>query len=96
MWRDVYATVLNWVCGATVLQCQGFSPFLNTLNRCNSPVTCDQAYLAEVGTSLCVHDHVVLLLSLQDFENLPSWLSKNFRILEGGLHAGRSHAPFPR
>ena len=38
--------------------------------------------------SLCVQDHVVLLLSTQDFENPPSWLSDNFNILEGGVHAG--------
>ena len=41
-----------------------------------------------MGTSLCVQDHVVLLLSPKDFENPPSWLSDNFNILEGGVHAG--------
>lgn len=34
----------------------------------------------------CVQDHVVLLLSTQDFENLPAWLSDNFNVLEGGEH----------
>ena len=38
--------------------------------------------------SLCAQDHVVLLLSPQDFEHPPLWLSENFNILEGGVHAG--------
>ena len=42
-----------------------------------------------MGTSLFVQDHVVLLLSPEDFENPPPWLSDNFNILEGGVHAGR-------
>lgn len=35
-------------------------------------------------------DHVVLLVSTPDFENLPPWLSENFTILEGGTHIGQS------
>ena len=45
-----------------------------------------------MGASLCVHDHIVLLLSPEDFENPPSWLGDNFTIVEGGLHAGWSTA----
>ena len=41
-----------------------------------------------MGSSQCVHDHVVLLLSAQEFEHPPRWLSDNFNILEGGVHAG--------
>ena len=37
---------------------------------------------------LCAPNHVVLLLSPQDFEHPPLWLSENFNILEGGMHAG--------
>ncbi|KIW45479.1 uncharacterized protein PV06_03870 [Exophiala oligosperma] len=36
------------------------------------------------------HDHVILLLSTHDFENLPAWLSDNFNVIEGGTHAGGS------
>ena len=43
-----------------------------------------------MDASLCVQDHVVLLLSPQDFQTPPSWLSENFNILEGGVHAGCS------
>lgn len=43
-----------------------------------------------MGASVCIQDHVVLLLSPQDFDNPPSWLSKNFNISEGGVHAGSS------
>jgi hypothetical protein len=39
-------------------------------------------------TSDCVIDHIVLLVSTEDFENPPPWLSKNFNILEGGAHSG--------
>ncbi|KIW96374.1 uncharacterized protein Z519_03443 [Cladophialophora bantiana CBS 173.52] len=35
-------------------------------------------------------DHVILLLDTPDFENLPSWLSDNFTVIEGGTHAGGS------
>ncbi len=35
------------------------------------------------------HDHVILLLSTQDFENPPAWLTDNFNIIEGGTHAGK-------
>jgi hypothetical protein len=42
----------------------------------------------DLPTSDCVIDHVVLLLSTEDFENPPPWLSKNFNILEGGVHSG--------
>lgn len=34
------------------------------------------------------HDHIVLLLNTPEFENLPSWLTENFNIIEGGIHAG--------
>ncbi|KAL2431575.1 hypothetical protein ABEF95_011631 [Exophiala dermatitidis] len=36
------------------------------------------------------HDHVILLLDTPDFENPPAWLSDNFQIIEGGVHAGGS------
>lgn len=36
------------------------------------------------------HDHVILLLSTADFENLPPWLSDNFNVIEGGTHAGNA------
>ncbi len=39
-------------------------------------------------SAACAQDHVILLLSTQDFENLPAWLSDNFNILEGGEHIG--------
>ncbi|KAK5071893.1 hypothetical protein LTR64_004328 [Lithohypha guttulata] len=31
-------------------------------------------------------DHIVLLLSPSEFQSLPSWLSNNFAIFEGGTH----------
>ncbi|RMD43580.1 hypothetical protein DV735_g1580, partial [Chaetothyriales sp. CBS 134920] len=40
--------------------------------------------------SYCCHDHVVLLIDPKDFDTLPSWLSDNFRIVEGGTHKGGS------
>ncbi|EXJ94995.1 hypothetical protein A1O1_00113 [Capronia coronata CBS 617.96] len=36
------------------------------------------------------HDHVILLLDTADFENPPAWLSDNFNLIEGGVHAGGS------
>ncbi|KAJ4513092.1 hypothetical protein HRR78_002939 [Exophiala dermatitidis] len=54
---------------------------------------------AETGTGAGVsartisdysHDHVILLLDTPDFENPPAWLSDNFQIIEGGVHAGGS------
>lgn len=32
-------------------------------------------------------DHIVLLLSPYDFQNLPPWLTDNFSIMEGGTHS---------
>lgn len=32
-------------------------------------------------------DHIVLLLSPDEFQNLPSWLSDNFSIMDGGTHS---------
>ncbi|RMZ76925.1 hypothetical protein DV737_g4623, partial [Chaetothyriales sp. CBS 132003] len=40
--------------------------------------------------SYCCHDHIVLLLDSKDFETVPSWLSDNFSIIEGGTHKGGS------
>lgn len=40
------------------------------------------------------HDHVILLLSTHDFENLPAWLSDNFNVIEGGTHAGNKSTYF--
>ena len=37
----------------------------------------------------CVIDHGVLLISTEDFERPPPWLSDNFNILEGGNHQGQ-------
>jgi hypothetical protein len=34
-------------------------------------------------------DHIVLLVSKEEFDNPPAWLSNNFNILEGGVHAGK-------
>lgn len=31
-------------------------------------------------------DHIIILVSPSDFENVPSWLSDNFTIIEGGTH----------
>ncbi|KEF58636.1 uncharacterized protein A1O9_06562 [Exophiala aquamarina CBS 119918] len=36
------------------------------------------------------HDHVILMLDTPEFENLPTWLTDNFNIIEGGTHAGGS------
>lgn len=47
----------------------------------------------KMAPSLCAQDHVILLLSSQDFENPPPWLSDNFNIQEGGTHAGIVHLP---
>ena len=43
-----------------------------------------------MAPAACVQDHVILLLSTQDFETLPSWLTDNFNVLEGGNHTGSS------
>ncbi|KAK5953174.1 hypothetical protein OHC33_005742 [Knufia fluminis] len=32
-------------------------------------------------------DHVILLLSPADFDNVPAWLSNNFTIIDGGKHS---------
>lgn len=32
-------------------------------------------------------DHIIVLVSQADFENVPSWLSDNFTIIEGGTHS---------
>ena len=45
------------------------------------------AIMTTAGSEYC-HDHVILLLSSPDFEDPPAWLSDNFRIIEGGTHAG--------
>jgi len=31
-------------------------------------------------------DHLTILLSKEEFESLPNWLTDNFTILEGGNH----------
>lgn len=37
-------------------------------------------------------DHIVILVSPEEFENVPSWLTDNFNIIEGGTHSkGTSH-----
>ena len=36
----------------------------------------------------CVIDHIILLVSKEEFDNPPAWLSENFNILEGGVHSG--------
>jgi hypothetical protein len=38
-----------------------------------------------------VIDHIVILVSKEDFENPPPWLGNNFKILEGGVHSGILH-----
>jgi len=43
-----------------------------------------------MSLSYCCHDHVVLLLENEVLESLPSWLSSNFKVIEGGTHAGGS------
>jgi hypothetical protein len=43
---------------------------------------------AGLHTSDCIIDHIVLLVSKEDFANPPAWLSSNFTILEGGVHSG--------
>ncbi|KAF7719264.1 Uncharacterized protein PECH_004807 [Penicillium ucsense] len=35
-------------------------------------------------------DHVTILLSKEEFDNPPSWLSDNFTIIEGGKHTGQA------
>ena len=32
-------------------------------------------------------DHIIILVSPSDFTNIPSWLSQNFTIIEGGTHS---------
>lgn len=32
-------------------------------------------------------DHIIILLTPEDFTNVPSWLTKNFTILDGGVHS---------
>src|SRR3954465_3152781 len=37
-------------------------------------------------------DHIVILLSPEDFQTVPRWLSENFTTMDGGTHAkGTSH-----
>lgn len=45
-----------------------------------------------MSLSYCCHDHIVLLLDKETFENLPSFLSSNFKVIEGGTHAGTAPA----
>lgn len=33
-------------------------------------------------------DHVTIILSEEEYNNPPSWLSDNFTIIEGGKHTG--------
>jgi hypothetical protein len=33
-------------------------------------------------------DHVVLLVSEDDFNNPPAWITDNFLVFEGGNHTG--------
>lgn len=35
-----------------------------------------------------VHDHVVLLLSTEDFENPLPWLTDQFNVIDGGTPTG--------
>lgn len=37
---------------------------------------------------VCCHDHVVLLVDSDTFEDPPAWLKDNFNIIEGGVHGG--------
>ena len=43
-----------------------------------------------MAQSYCTHDHIVLLLSESQSANIPSYLSSNFTIIEGGTHKGGS------
>jgi hypothetical protein len=42
-----------------------------------------------MAESYCCHDHIVLLVDKEDFENPPSWIKNNFHVIEGGEHAGK-------
>ncbi|EFW17303.1 hypothetical protein D8B26_000041 [Coccidioides posadasii str. Silveira] len=35
-------------------------------------------------------DHITIILSEEEFETLPPWLSENFTIIEGGKHTGQA------
>ena len=43
--------------------------------------------MAEIRQDLAQLDHVILLLPYQDLLNPPSWLTSNFIVSPGGLHA---------
>ncbi|KPI38611.1 uncharacterized protein AB675_4295 [Cyphellophora attinorum] len=43
-----------------------------------------------MSDSYVCHDHIVLLLSNDELDNLPSFISSNFKTIEGGTHAGGS------
>ena len=43
---------------------------------------------SEASKTNCIIDHIVLLVSTEDFEAPPPWLSDNFTILDGGNHEG--------
>lgn len=45
-----------------------------------------------MSLSYACHDHVIVMLSADEFQNVPTWLSSNFKIIEGGIHAGGSSA----
>ncbi|KAK5169658.1 uncharacterized protein LTR77_005635 [Saxophila tyrrhenica] len=36
------------------------------------------------------HDHIVLLVDTSYFENLPSWVTDNFTVTQGGYHDGQA------
>jgi hypothetical protein len=41
-----------------------------------------------MSLSYCCHDHIVVLVDKETFENVPDYLSSNFTVIEGGTHAG--------
>lgn len=45
--------------------------------------------MADTQLTAC-HDHIVLLLSNDELDNLPSYLGSNFKVIDGGVHKGGS------
>ena len=82
---DILTHVYQQVCRTAL--CRSFILPEAVLESCSRLSSLNSIH-AKMASSLCVQDHVVLLLSPQDFDNPPSWLSDNFNILEGGVHAG--------
>jgi hypothetical protein len=35
-------------------------------------------------------DHLLLQFNQEQFENLPSWISDNFTVINGGVHTGKT------